>query len=85
MDAKASQIAKGRILRLEFLEPASVQWSFDNWATKTDNGSDATGFGTFICDLPTQDLAKGAEVRFTVQWTKRDWWEGSNFAVVIGE
>jgi glucoamylase len=85
MDAKVSRIAKGRILRLEFLEPASVHWSIDNWATATDSRTDATGFGTFICDLPTRDPAEGAEVRFTIRWIVRDRWDSSNFAVVIGE
>ena len=31
MTSKISRIAVGRILRLEFLEPASVHWSSDNW------------------------------------------------------
>ena len=73
------------MLRLEFLEPASVHWSIDNWVTATDSRTDATGFGTFICDLPTQALAAGAEVRFTMLWSEHGKWEGTDFMVVIGE
>ena len=82
---KVSRIAVGRILRLEFLEPASVRWSSDNWATTNDAESHATGLGTFIYDLPTQSLAVGSEVRFTMLWTERGKWEGTNFVVVVGE
>jgi glucoamylase len=83
--AKVSRIAVDRILRLEFLEPASVRWSSDNWASTTDSESHATGLGTFIYDLPTQSLAAGSEVRFTILWTQQGKWEGTNFVVVIGE
>jgi glucoamylase len=85
MDRKISRMAVGRMLRLEFLEPASVHWSIGNWAAATDSKTEATGFGTFICDLPTQALAAGAEVRFTMLWSERDKWEGNDFRVVIGE
>ena len=85
MDTKISEMAAGRMLRLEFLEPASVHWSIDSWATATDSRTDATGFGTFICDLPTQALAAGAEVRFTMLWSEHGKWEGTDFMVVIGE
>jgi glucoamylase len=85
MDAKVGRIEMGRMLRLEFLEPASLHWSSDNWTTTTDSGCNATGFGTFICDLHTQDMARGVEVRFTMLWTERGKWEGNDFMVVIGE
>jgi glucoamylase len=85
IDAKVGRLAVGRMLRLEFLEPASLHWSFDNWTTTTDKGSNATGFGTFICDIHTQELAAGAEVRFTMLWSDRAKWEGNDFMVVIGE
>jgi glucoamylase len=83
--SRVGRIAAGRILRLEFLEPASVHWSSDNWQITTDSESHATGLGTFIHDLPTQSLAAGSEVRFTVLWTQQGKWEGTNFLVVIGE
>jgi glucoamylase len=83
--SKVSGIAVGRILRLEFLQPASVHWSSDNWGTTTHSESLATGLGTFICDLPTQALAVGVELRFTMLWTEQGNWEGNDFLVVIGK
>jgi glucoamylase len=83
--SRISRIAVDRILRLEFLEPASVHWSSDNWMTTRDSECRATGLGTFICDLPTPSLAAGSEVRFTVLWTRQGRWEGTNFMVVVGK
>jgi glucoamylase len=83
--SKINRIAVGRLLRLEFLEPASVHWSSDNWVITTDSECRATGLGTFIYDLPTQSLAAGSEVRFTILWTQQGKWEGTNFMVVVGE
>jgi glucoamylase len=83
--SKVSRIPVGRILRLEFLEPASVHWSSDNWVITTDSECRATGLGTFIYDLSTQSLAAGTEVRFTVLWTEQGKWEGTDFMVVVGE
>jgi glucoamylase len=83
--SRISRMAVGRILRLEFLEPASVHWSSDNWMTTTDSECRATGLGTFVCDLPTQSLVAGSELRFTILWTQRGKWEGADFTVAIGE
>jgi glucoamylase len=83
--SKITSIAAGRILRLEFLEAASVHWSSDNWVTTTDIQSHATDLGIFLCDLPTQALAAGVEVRFTMLWTERGKWEGNDFLVKVGE
>jgi glucoamylase len=78
-----SQIAVGQTLRLEFLETASVHWSFDNWSKTTDSPCKDTGLGVFICDLLTQSLDVGAVVRFTVFWTAQRRWEGADFAVSV--
>ncbi len=83
--SKITRIAAGRILRLELLEAASVHWSSDNWATTTDSQSHATDLGIFLCDLPTQALAAGVEVRFTILWTERGKWDGNDFLVKVGE
>jgi glucoamylase len=82
---KISHFAAGRLLRLEFLEPASVHWSSDEWKTTFDSPSHATDVGTFICDLPTQSLAPGSLVRFTVFWSRQNKWEGTDFTVAIDE
>jgi glucoamylase len=83
--SKITGIAAGRILRLELLEAASVHWSSDNWVTTTDSQSHATDLGIFLCDLPTQALAAGVEVRFTILWTERGKWDGNDFLVKVGK
>jgi glucoamylase len=43
----------------------------------------ATGLGTFLCDLPTAELRAGAVVEFTFFWTATNNWQGANFIVEI--
>lgn len=82
--AKIRTIAAGRTLRLELLAPARVRWSADNWSTFTDSDTKATGLGTFISDLPSEDLGTGSVLRFTFFWTQRNAWEGADFEVAVG-
>ena len=83
--SKISRMAVGRTLRYESREPASVHWSSDNWSTTTDGVCNATGLGTFIYDFPTRLLVAGDIVCFTILWTQQDRWEGTDFAVIVGE
>jgi glucoamylase len=83
--SKISRMAVGRTLRFESLEPASVHWSADNWSTTADGVCNATGLGTFIYDFPTRLLVAGDIVCFTILWTQQDRWEGTDFAVIVGE
>jgi glucoamylase len=81
MTSESLEIMVGRTLRLEFLEPAIVHWSSNNWASTTDSKANATGLGTYICDLPTASLANGDVVVFTVDWTQQNKWAGTNYRV----
>jgi glucoamylase len=83
LTAKTDHIAAGRILRLEFLEPAQVHWSIDNWTKVLDSPAVATGLGTYIFDLPNDGLGGAGTVRFTMFWPQRNRWEGSDFEVAI--
>lgn len=83
LTAKTDRIAAGRILRLEFLEPAQVHWSIDNWTKVIDSPAVATSLGTYIFDLPNDGLTGGGTVRFTMFWPQRNRWEGSDFEVAI--
>ncbi|MBU6457481.1 MAG: glucan 1,4-alpha-glucosidase [Bradyrhizobium sp.] len=83
LTAKASRIAAGRTLRLEFLEPAQVHWSIDNWKTVLDSPAVATGLGTYIFDLPDGALSGEGTVRFTMFWRQQNRWEGTNFEVAV--
>lgn len=79
------KIAPGRKLRLEFVEPVMARWSTDNWTSMKDSDGIATGFGTYICDLPTDNLTNGDSVVFAVHWLQYDKWAGKNFCVDISE
>jgi glucoamylase len=74
----------GKILRLEFTEPALVHWSSDGWATTTNSTARDTELGTYICDLATSGLDRQSILRFTVFWIGKDRWEDTDFAVEIG-
>jgi glucoamylase len=85
MKSENLRIAAGRVLRLEFVEPALVHWSSTDWTSATDDTALATGLGTYICDLPTQMFSIGSVVLFTVHLTLKDKWESRNFRVDIGK
>ncbi len=83
MTADSLEVPVGRSLRLEFLEPSLIHWSTNNWASTEDSKSIATGFGTYICDLPTDVLAEGSVCVFTAYWIKEAVWSGKNFRVSL--
>ncbi|WP_431320224.1 glucan 1,4-alpha-glucosidase [Rhizobium sp. YTU87027] len=81
-NAKRIHMAPGRALRIELPEPALIHWSTDGWATATDSHARDTGFGTYVCDLPTKALGPGTIV-FTVFWTDTQRWEGTDFKIEV--
>jgi glucoamylase len=85
MTSEVLKIAIGRRLRLEFLEPAMVRWSPDNWASVEHSNAVATGLGTYICDLPTENLVNGSFVVFNFHWPQQDKWAGTNYRVDVGD
>ncbi len=80
---KVRQVSPGSALRIETLAPATVRWSMDGWATPLDARTRDSGFGVHVADLPTERLARGAEVSFTFYWPEARRWEGADFAVKI--
>jgi glucoamylase len=81
--SKIRKMAAGRALRLEVLAPARVRWSTVDWSIFIDSDTNATGLGTFVCNLPTETLRAGSVVRFTFFWTQANAWEGTNFEVTV--
>jgi glucoamylase len=80
---RIDRIAAGRVLRLEFLEPARIRWSTNEWGTTSDGEAKASGLGLQFYDLPTADLAAETVIRFTVFWPKQNRWEGTDFQVAV--
>jgi glucoamylase len=83
MTSKIESLVEGRILRVELLESGTVRWSSDGWRTFDEVSAKATGFGTYICDLPTRALRAEKDVVFTIYWSGRKSWEGTNFVVRV--
>jgi glucoamylase len=84
MTSESLKIAVGRKLRLEFLEPAMVHVP-DNWASTENSNAVATGLGTYICDLPTENLTEGRIIVFTIYWPKQNKWAGIEYRVSVGD
>jgi glucoamylase len=60
-----------------------VHWSFDNWQSTHDTRTRDTGLGTHVADLPSDKLAPGRRVVFTLYWLGEQRWEGLDYHVVI--
>jgi glucoamylase len=82
---KSRSLPAGKQLRLAVLSQAIVHWSFDGWQTTQDTRTRDAGLGMFAADLPTHELAAGAEIMFTFYWPEEQRWEGADFSVVIEE
>ena len=83
MTSEVFTIPVGRKLRLEFLASATVRWSADNWASIQDIEAVATGLNTYVCDLPTENLATRSFVLFTFHQPLQDKWAGTNYRVDV--
>jgi glucoamylase len=79
------RIAARRPLRLEFMEPALVHWSTNNWEITTDSTAEPTDFGTYIFDLPTEAIQPDGTIVFTIYWTQKNTWAGTDFRIAMDE
>jgi glucoamylase len=80
---KCQSIPAGKTLRIEVLQPARIHWSTNDWKDSQDMDTSDTGLGVYIADLPSKDLASGAEIVFTIYWLDQDRWEGKDYQVRI--
>jgi glucoamylase len=83
--SRIKTLSVGRILRLELMQPARVRWSANEWATCADNNTEPSGFGTYVCDLPTRELKPGTAIHFTFFWIDSGVWQGQDFSVRVGD
>jgi glucoamylase len=79
---KCRSMPRGKILRLVLPSPSQVHWSFDGWKTVQDTNSNDP-LGVFVADLPTDKLAAGTEIVFTLYWPQERRWEGMNYVVTV--
>jgi glucoamylase len=80
---KVDHIPEGKSLRIEVLAPARIHWGTNDWEATQDCQTQATGLGVYYVDLPTQDLASGSQIVFTIYWPDQDQWEGQDYQVRV--
>jgi glucoamylase len=80
---KSRSLVAGQRLRLELLAPATVRWSSDHWQQTTETEAKARGLGVYVADLPTSNLAPGAQLSFTFYWPAEDRWEGVDYTLDV--
>jgi glucoamylase len=80
---KCQAMPAGKVLRIEVLQAALVHWSADHWQTSHDSRTREMCLGMNVADLPTDDLAAGTTLVFTLYWLAEDRWEGTDFEVQI--
>lgn len=80
---RIESLPRGKLLRIETLEPAVVHWTANDWASVRDDRTRETGLGTHVTDLPTATLAERASIRLTLYWPNADRWEGTDFLVRV--
>jgi glucoamylase len=76
-------IPKGKILRIECLAPATIQWSSDKWETKHDISTLDSGLGIHFADLATSKLNHEQHIDFTFYWYDSKTWEGEEYMLAI--
>jgi glucoamylase len=76
-------IPPGKILRIELPTPAKVHWTTDDWQTSHDDDTVANAFGIHLVDLATEQVERGARIRFTLYWRDKQQWQGEDFLVAI--
>jgi len=64
IDRPRWSIPASKILRVELLAPAVIHWRAESFPTRD------TSLGIHYTDLPTESLAPGETVRFTIAWTE---------------
>ncbi len=80
---KCRTMPQGKKLRIVLSAPARIHWSFDAWQTYRDTDTRDSGLGTSFADLPTDALAVGREIAFTLYWLQEQRWEGTDFSVTV--
>ncbi|RUY04868.1 glycoside hydrolase family 15 protein, partial [Mesorhizobium sp. M7A.F.Ca.CA.004.04.1.1] len=82
---KIRTMPEGKTLRVELLDPATVHWSTDNWATAHDSQTVENAFGIHLADLPAASLPEGSTLLFTFFWPGTGDWENVDFSVISGD
>ncbi len=82
-DCPIAAIPPGRVLRLDFAEPAVVLYTRDDWVTQVKAETNDTGLGLFVVEIDTEGMAVGHRVVFTWRNPATGAWRGANFEVAV--
>ena len=66
-------------MKVQLLEPATIRWSADDWASYKESHTIDTTLGLHVAELPTQIMRPGAVMSWTVHYADR--WEGRNYTL----
>ncbi len=76
-------IPKGKVLRIECLASATIQWSSDNWETTNDVVTLDSGLGIHFADLPTVNLDYEQNISYTFYWHDSQTWEDKKYMLSV--
>jgi glucoamylase len=79
---RTRRLMAGRELRILLREPAQVHWGTNGWHGARDLPTEDVGLG-HLARLPTQVLAVGEIINFTLYFTTRRQWEGQDFDITV--
>jgi glucoamylase len=82
-DCPVARIPAGRVLRLDFPQPALVLYTRDDWKSQAKAETKDTGVGLFVVEIATEGMAQGQRVAFTWRDPATGAWRGRNFEVAI--
>ncbi len=71
-----------KVLRVQMPEPFMIHWSANDWSASEDLEAKASGLGVYFVDLNAKRDQR-APIRFTFYWTKRQSWEGQDYAIAV--
>jgi glucoamylase len=68
-DHRRRSLPTGKVLRVEVRQPAVIHWDADGGGTDgREIPTRDSGLGIHYADLPTEGLAPGHAIRFTITW-----------------
>lgn len=76
-------IPKGKILRVECLSSATIQWSIDNGVTVKEVVTLNSGLGIHFADLDTANLDYEQQINYTFYWHDSKIWENKKYMLAI--
>jgi glucoamylase len=78
-----NRICSGQTLYLCLPRPARVHLGFEGWQDVTDIETGDSGLTLHVVTLPTDELAPGARVDFTLFWLETGTWEGRDYRIGV--